>query len=281
MAGVKKVDTWMPLLVDKYLGDTSHLTTEQHGAYLLLLMAMWKGDGELPDDDGQLQTITRLPAAKWKTSRAVLLKFFKSDGLSITQKRLSFELKRAKKTSTAKAEAGAKGAAKRWQSDGSEIAEPLADGSRIDAPIPIHTPSPSESSEADASGGKPPAEMSKTELWTAGKSVLEGDGLPREQCGSFVGALVKQHGEDVVLAAVRSTVLHGPAGAREYLKATCLRMVGERKSPITVASDAAERTAQMLAEQARHHAESVAGPVAVGAKVADIKARLAGRTEAA
>jgi len=121
----KKVDTWMPLLIDKYLGDTTDLTTEQHGAYLLLLMAMWKKDGALPNDDQRLASITRLSASRWRASKGVLMEFFRptEDGSAITQKRLSAELQRSKAATDAKAEAGAKGAAKRWQKEAAEDGE--------------------------------------------------------------------------------------------------------------------------------------------------------------
>jgi uncharacterized protein YdaU (DUF1376 family) len=149
----KKVDAWMPLVVDKYLGDTTHLTTEQHGAYLLLLMAMWKKGGRLQDVDAQLAQIVRLPLARWKQAiRPVLVDdcLLKAEGGWITQKRLAAELERAQKHSAAKAEAGSRGAAKRWQKDGTAIAQLLADESQeplqMGAPIPI--PSPMHPSDA-------------------------------------------------------------------------------------------------------------------------------------
>jgi len=75
---------------------------------------------------------------------------------------------------------------------------------------------------------KPPADMTKDELWKAGKSLLSQSGLPPAQCGSFVGKLVKDYGDAIVVDAVRSAVVARPADPVEYLKATCMRAAGQR-----------------------------------------------------
>ena len=73
------------------------------------------------------------------------------------------------------------------------------------------------------------AELTKAELWTAGKSLLESQGMPVKQCGSFVGKLVRDYGEMIVVDAVRASVVQRPADAAEYLLATCKRATGQRK----------------------------------------------------
>ena len=87
------------------------------------------------------------------------------------------------------------------------------------------------SSVANATGDKSPDQLTKDELWSAGKSLLTQAGMPAKQCGSFVGKLVKDYTDATVIEAVRAAVVARPADPAEYLKAACMRMAGERFKP--------------------------------------------------
>ncbi|MDU7586986.1 MAG: HNH endonuclease [Acidovorax sp.] len=109
--------------------------------------------------------------------------------------------------------------------------------------------SPILDSVPDGTGGdaaKPAADMTRDELWTAGKSLLEQAGLPAKQCGSFVGKLVKDYGDQIVVDAVRAAVVARPADPVEYLKATCMRSVGQR-APVNK-QEALERRNRSVAD---------------------------------
>ncbi len=91
-----------------------------------------------------------------------------------------------------------------------------------------------KTSEAKASGGKPPAEKLppdpvKQEIWDAGRSLLLAARMPAKQVGTFLGKLVQDYGAQPVLDAVRAAVKEQPADPAEYLKACCLHAVGQRK----------------------------------------------------
>ncbi|QRQ86273.1 YdaU family protein [Cupriavidus oxalaticus] len=108
-----KVDVWMPLFIGDYLADTTRLTTEQHGAYLLLLMDYWR-NGPPPNDDATLAQITRLTAAAWKKAKPAVIRFFKEEGGLLHQKRADEELRASqtrKESAVAKATLAAE---KRW-----------------------------------------------------------------------------------------------------------------------------------------------------------------------
>lgn len=82
---------WMPLYLDDYLADTGHLSTLEHGAYLLLIMHYWRNGG-LPDDERMIARIARLTKDEWAESRDVLGSMF-GDGW--THKRIDAELTKA------------------------------------------------------------------------------------------------------------------------------------------------------------------------------------------
>ncbi len=66
----------MPLYIGDYLADTMHLSTEQHGAYLLLLFHLWRRSA-LPDDDTALAKVAGLSPTSWNSARPVLAAFFR------------------------------------------------------------------------------------------------------------------------------------------------------------------------------------------------------------
>jgi uncharacterized protein YdaU (DUF1376 family) len=68
-------DIWMPLYVGDYLAATRRLDTEQHGAYLLLIMDYWK-QGPLPDCDCTLARIVVSTLDGWRRLRPAIEPFF-------------------------------------------------------------------------------------------------------------------------------------------------------------------------------------------------------------
>lgn len=138
----------------------------------------------------------------------------------------------------------------------------------------------SEDSVAKATGADAPVgkseDQEKRELFDAGKSLLAEQGMNAKQTGSFIGKLAKDYGQPAALEAVRSAVVNRPMGAAEYLLATCQRLEGERRDPVTVPSDAAERTAAALAQQAAHTPEPPADAIRERLNNAKAAAALAG-----
>jgi uncharacterized protein YdaU (DUF1376 family) len=104
-------DPYMPLYVADYLGDTRHLTTEQHGAYLLVLMSMWRAGGSLPDDHSKLARIAGTSLKKWRGIWATITEFFTVADGRVSQKRLSEERQKAEAIREKRASAGALGGA--------------------------------------------------------------------------------------------------------------------------------------------------------------------------
>lgn len=134
----KKKLPWMAWDIPAYLADTQSFNAEQHGAYMMLLAAMWMERGSLANNDVDLAQAARCTPDRWEAIKGKVLAKFTLEGGVLTQKRLSKELARAGTVSNRRSKAGKEGAAKRWQKDGNDdgkrMANAMANASQNDAP---------------------------------------------------------------------------------------------------------------------------------------------------
>jgi uncharacterized protein YdaU (DUF1376 family) len=107
---------WMPLYIGDYLSNTMHLNTEQHGAYLLLIMAYWDKGGALPHDDMKLSAICKLTEKAWSKNKSIIAEFFdlESNSKLWVHHRIEKEIADGNKRRESATEKGKTGAAARW-----------------------------------------------------------------------------------------------------------------------------------------------------------------------
>jgi hypothetical protein len=98
--------------------------------------------------------------------------------------------------------------------------------------------------------------MTKTQLWAVGKSLLLEQGMAKGQCGTFVGKLVKDYGDAVVIDVLQAAVVERPADVASWLLAACKARARPRK-PSAIAGD------ELLAESAQKAARIAARRAAV------------------
>lgn len=113
----------MMLWTGDYLADTQHLTTTQHGAYLLLMMALWRNGGYLPLDEMRLAKIVKMPVNRWRATNGDIMELMTVEGDRFTQKRLLSNLKKTlEKIEKRRASGSAGGTAKVLKSHGADVA---------------------------------------------------------------------------------------------------------------------------------------------------------------
>jgi uncharacterized protein YdaU (DUF1376 family) len=103
----------MQLYTSDYLADTAHLTTEEHGAYLLLLMNYWQRGKPLDNTDGRLAHVARLSAERWQEVEPILAEFFMIEGNIWVQARIERDLDKIRDKSSKLAANGSIGGSKR------------------------------------------------------------------------------------------------------------------------------------------------------------------------
>lgn len=273
----KRNDTWMPLYIGDYLADTSRLSTEQHGAYLLILMDYWRNGPPL-DDDEELASITKLPLSQWRKHAAKLRGFFASVDGRLVQKRADEERKKAGNVSSKRSQAGKAGAAKKWskkdgEAEANDMANAMANAKQNDGPSQSQS-QPLKTDGEDSAGGSPESQLPPAppgdadqppQPSLAGRACLACRGANVHDVNPAHPDLLRLLAAGVTPEEIGATAAEcaGKGKARfAYVLATVERRRAEAaakpqaaaSAPITAPSDEAAKTAALLREQSERAA---------------------------
>lgn len=212
----------MPFYVADYLGDTGHLTTLEHGAYLLLIMHYWRTEG-LPQDDGSLGAIARLSPREWRGMSQKLAGLFQEGW---RHKRIEEELEKFAVKSVARATAGRSGGlAKAKQANGKTVANAriLPDISQrfALASSSESEPEPRKSSVVQEDNGRRAPPDPDAELFRRGKELLG------KSAGGQIAKLKALFGGDVAKTRALLEVASTKNSAAEYVAAAIKRNAGK------------------------------------------------------
>jgi uncharacterized protein YdaU (DUF1376 family) len=114
---------YMQLYVSDYLADTAHLTAQQHGAYMLLLMNYWQRGKALDNSNERLSHVARLSPEEWAEAKPTLEEFFIVEGNVWTHARVEDDLEKIREKSAKASFAGKRSVVARGLSERSTSAE--------------------------------------------------------------------------------------------------------------------------------------------------------------
>jgi uncharacterized protein YdaU (DUF1376 family) len=83
--------TWMPIYWGDYLKCTMHLSTEEHGAYLLLIAYYWQNGGKIKNDEKIIKNVCKISSKKLQN----VLSFFEEKDGFLIHSRIDDELAEA------------------------------------------------------------------------------------------------------------------------------------------------------------------------------------------
>ena len=187
---------FMPLYVADYLADAAHLSTLEHGAYLLLIMTYWQRGEALPDDDKKLARIARLDARNWARVKPQICEFFTTGDNKWLHHRVERELSNVRAKSLKKREGG--------------LARAKQMHSSCSAPAQL-TDTDTDTEETVAKATDASASSDKV-FWDGAKAFLGGS-----SAGALIGKWIKDHGRQATSEAITAAQLERPADPKGYV----------------------------------------------------------------
>jgi len=113
---------YIQLYVADYLADTMHLTTEQHGAYMLIIMNYWQTGKPVPES--RLKHVAKLTNDRWPDVERTLKEFFRQgENGEWIHDRIDIDLAKVKGKVYKASKAGKASAAKRAEKTGLKVTD--------------------------------------------------------------------------------------------------------------------------------------------------------------
>lgn len=199
---------FMPLYVADYMSDAAHLSTLEHGAYLLLIMTYWQRGEPLPNDDKKLARICRLTPLQWKRIKPQILEFFDVAVLQLSHSRIERELSNVRAKSLNKRKGGL---ARAEQMHSNRLAPAKQSDTDADTEEPL----------AKAKGAAPASEKV---FWDKAKAHIGGSNP-----GAIIGKWKRDFGLAETKAAICASQIEGAIDPVSFITAVLRRNNGGSK----------------------------------------------------
>jgi uncharacterized protein YdaU (DUF1376 family) len=258
---------WFPFYVGDYLRDTARLTTEAHGAYLLLILDYW-ANGAPPDDDDTLSSIARLSPPAWLAMRQRVAPFFVIEDGVWRHGRIEKELRIAAEKHQKRVDAGRSGGKAKAKGKQSSSNATSNAPSKTEA-LP-YQPQPQPQSHIggglgrarEAGSSSPPAGKSpiSDEAYAIAKQVIAAMGKDEDDPASYAAPLTVQSwlnggwNAECILVGVKRGMQsrNGEAPSNlKYFEKAIARAHAELTAPVPVAELRPAETFLAAAPRAR------------------------------
>ena len=210
----------LPLFTDAYLADTRHLTLEEHGLYMLMLMTAWRDRScSLPADEREICRLLGVDPRRWRRVSPNVLALWNEENGRISQRRLAKERERCARSSAKNAE----NARARWLKK-NETGDANAS---LRARVPEPEPEPYKERETTSrppnggANGHDLEEKKAEEVWDHVEWLQRRAKRSDRSVRSWLGKLVKEYGDPIVLAALARCKTEKPVDPIAWLKAAC------------------------------------------------------------
>lgn len=205
---------FLPLFFGDLLAATPTWDGEERALYVLLLAYQWSA-GAIPDDPKRIAKMCQYDpktfASLWKV---VGKKFVSVDG-GLANPRLEEHRAKAKEIGKKRADAGAKGAANRWQKDGN--CQEIANGKEIASAtvLPSHPyhPNPDLNPRAGIPPSGAPVSDPRKAIFDLGVSIMG------EKKRSLIGKAISEIGEAKVAEIIGAMAAKPPVDPGAYFAA--------------------------------------------------------------